>query len=113
MKISRLESMRGGWFVGDFQPSLFTTPHAEIAVQHFAAGDCAPAHYHKVAQEITVIISGLAMMNEILLVAGDIAVVPPGETVTFTALEATTTVVVKTPSVMEDKYIIPNNKKVD
>lgn len=113
MKISCLEAMRGGWFVGNFQPSLFTNPHAEVAVQHFAAGEWAPAHYHKVAQEITVIISGLAMMNEQLLVAGDIVVVSPGETVTFTALEATTTVVVKTPSVMGDKYLIPNNKKVD
>lgn len=112
MKISRLETMRGGWFVGDFQPSLFTTPHAEVAVQHFAAGECAPAHYHKVAQEITVIISGLAMMNEQRLVAGDMVVVSPGETVTFIALEATTTVVVKAPSVMEDKYLIPNNKQV-
>lgn len=113
MKISRLETMRGGWFVGNFSPSLLTTSHAEVAVQHFVAGECSAAHYHKVAQEITVIISGVAMMNEQRLVAGDIVVIQPGEPVIFTALEATTTVVVKSPSLAGDKYLVTANKDIE
>lgn len=105
--------MTGGWFVGDFTPSLFTTPHAEMAVQHFAAGYCAPAHYHKVAHEITVIISGVAMMNDQRLIAGDIIVVQPFEIVEFQALEDTTTTVVKLPSVAGDKYLITSSNAVD
>lgn len=113
VKVSRLDDMTGGWFVGDFSPSLFTTPHAEVAVQHFAAGYCSPAHYHKVAHEITVMISGVAMMNDQRLIAGDIIVVQPFECVEFRALEATTTVVVKSPSVSGDKYLITARKNVD
>lgn len=113
MDIFKLDALTGGWFVGNFTPSLLTTPHAEVAVQHFAAGDRGAAHYHKLAQEITVIISGAAMMNDQRLIAGDIVVIQPLEIVEFWALEATTTVVVKTPSVSGDKYLMPARNEID
>lgn len=114
MQITRLDTMRGGWFVGDFTPSLLVTPHAEVAVQHFCAGDRSPAHTHRIALEITVIISGVAVMNGVTLVAGDIVTLQPGDVAEFSATEDTTTVVVKSPSVAGDKYLVdavPRNTK--
>lgn len=102
--VHRLDGMTRGWFVGDFEPSLVRMDAAEVAVQHFAAGEVEAEHHHKLATEITVIVRGRAIMCGRELVAGDIIVLPPGTATSFQAIEDTTTTVVKTPSVLGDKY---------
>lgn len=104
MRLSKLSDMTKGWFVGDFTPSVLKTDAAEVAVKSYAAGTVESRHLHRIATEVTLIISGRARMNEILLGAGDIALIEPGEAADFEALTDVTTVVVKTPSVMGDKY---------
>jgi hypothetical protein len=59
---------------------------------------------HRIATELTLIASGRVTMNGRTFVAGDIIILEPGEPADFAALEATTTVVVKMPSVSGDKY---------
>ncbi len=100
----RLEDMRGGWFVGAFSPSLAHLEAAEVAVQHFAAGQVEPEHHHRVATEITVLVSGRAIMCGREIAAGDVLVLPPGTTTAFEAIEDCVTAVVKVPSVPGDKY---------
>jgi quercetin dioxygenase-like cupin family protein len=100
----RLNEMIGGWMVGDFEPSCLRTAACEIACKLYAAGDTEPAHVHRIATELTLIASGRATMNGRTFVAGDIIILEPGEPADFAALEPTTTVVVKMPSVRGDKY---------
>ena len=65
MKTSKLSEMKGGWFVGNFEPSLYKTNDVEAAVKSYKAGTYENSHYHKIATEITVIISGEVKMNGI------------------------------------------------
>ncbi len=106
MKSYTLGSMKGGWFVGDFEPNCLRSPDCEVACQSFHAGQYEPTHVHKVAREITVVVSGHACMAGQELRAGDILMLEPGEPADFKALEDTKTVVVKVPSVIGDKYFV-------
>ena len=105
MEVRKLKDMVRGWFVGNFEPSCFSTEVVEVAVKNYKAGDKEAAHYHKIATEITEILSGKVRMNETELIAGDIAIVYPGEIVEFEALEDSSNVVVKIPGALNDKYL--------
>lgn len=94
-----------GWFVGGFEPTLYKTTDVEVAVQRFNKGDKEASHCHKVATEITVIVSGKARMKGHILAAGDILRIEPGEFTDFEALEDTVTTVVKLPGALNDKYL--------
>jgi hypothetical protein len=102
--VRRLDEMVGGWIVGNFEPTCLKTAACEVACKHYAAGDHESAHVHRVATEITLIASGRARMNGREYIAGDIVILDPGDATDFTAIEATTTVVVKMPSVAGDKF---------
>lgn len=104
MKTFRLEDMTKGWFVGGFDPAVIKTDAAEVAVKSYAAGALEPRHMHKIAPEVTLIVSGRVRMNDAEHGAGDILLIEPGEAADFEALTDVTTVVVKLPSVAGDKY---------
>jgi anti-sigma factor ChrR (cupin superfamily) len=106
MIVSQLDTMRGGWFVGAFTPSCLPLDVCEVAIKHYRAGDYEAAHVHRVATELTAIVQGRVEMNGRVLVAGDIATLAPGEAADFRVLEDCITVVVKSPSVAGDKYIV-------
>lgn len=53
---------------------------------------------------MTVIVDGLVRMNDAIYKSGDIIILEPGDATDFHALEDTTNVVVKVPSVAGDKY---------
>lgn len=97
--------MTRGWFVGNFDPSVLNTDVAEVGVKTYAAGSVEARHVHKVAPEVTLILSGEARMNEEIYQAGDIVLIEAGEDTDFEALTDVTTVVVKVPSVKGDKYL--------
>ncbi|MDR2123610.1 MAG: hypothetical protein LBP38_01310 [Desulfovibrio sp.] len=112
MKTAKLYDMINGWFIGNFEPSLYKTDAVEVAVKAYKKGDYDEKHYHKVATEYTVIVSGRARMNGVEYEAGDIIVMEPGEVTDFEALEeGTSDVVVKIPSVNYDKYTIYKKEK--
>lgn len=104
MRVFKLAEMSKGWFVGDFTPTALRTQTAEVAVKSYVAGAVEGRHVHKIASEITLILSGSARMNEKHVGAGDIVVLDPGDATDFQALTDVTTVVVKLPSVPGDKY---------
>ena len=105
MKNFHLDSMIKGWFVGDFSPTAFSTKDCEVAVKNYKAGDHEGAHYHKVATEITVIVSGSVRMLGKKWHAGDIIVLEPGTVTDFEALTDAVNVVVKVPGAKDDKYL--------
>ncbi|MFP3524596.1 cupin domain-containing protein [Pantoea sp. SIMBA_072] len=101
---SRLTDMTGGWFIGDFFPAAYRTPDTEVAVQRFPAGYCGAPHHHRVATEVTLLLTGEANMAGEHLTAGDILTLSPGTSSAFEALTDCVTVVVKHPGVLNDKY---------
>lgn len=104
MTVHQLNQFTKGWFVGEFTPTLVATPHAEVGIKIYKAGDMEPSHHHKVATELTALISGRVRMAGIILLPGQIISLTPGESSDFEALEDSVTVVVKTPCVPGDKY---------
>lgn len=106
MKVNKLQDMTKGWFVGNFEPTLFNTDQFEVAVKKYKAGDKEQKHYHKVATEITVVVSGMVLMNGATYNSGDIITIEPGEATDFEALSDSITTVVKLPCVKDDKYIV-------
>ncbi len=105
MKISKLSDMTRGWFVGDFEPTLYRTRDCEVAVKTYAAGDYEEKHYHKIATEISVVIYGRVRMFDEEFCENDIIIVEPGDETDFTALVPTQVCVVKIPGAVNDKYL--------
>ena len=105
MHKNHIESMVRGWFVGNFEPTLYNTDNVEVGVKKYNAGDSEEWHYHKIATEITVILSGRVEMNGVIYSEGDILTIPPGEGTDFRALTEASTVVVKLPGATNDKYL--------
>ena len=105
MKIAKLDNMTKGRFVGAFEPTLINTNDVEVAVKEYKCGDSEGVHYHKIATEITVIVSGKVKMNNIIYNKGDIVVIEPNEATDFEALENTICTVVKYPGASDDKYL--------
>jgi hypothetical protein len=104
MIVRSLNDMVGGWMVGNFEPTCLKTSACEVACKHYDAGASEAAHVHRIATEVTLVASGRVAMNGRTFAAGDIIVLQPGEATDFRALEKTTTVVVKMPSALGDKY---------
>lgn len=106
MKTAKLDDMIKGWFIGNFEPSLCKTNDVEVAVKKYNKGDFEDKHYHKIATEYTLIISGRVRMNNKEYKEGDIIIMEPYETTDFECLEDNTiNVVVKLPGANNDKYL--------
>ena len=106
MKTAQLEDMVKGWFVGGFEPTAFSTESCEVGVKDYNVGDKEAAHYHKIATEITVLLSGSVRMRDQVWSAGDIIILEPGDITSFEALSDAVTVVVKVPGALNDKYVV-------
>lgn len=104
MKTAKLSDMKRGWFVGNFEPTLYKTNDVEVAVKSYSAGAYEKKHYHKIATEITVVTKGTIRMNGKEYTAGNIIIVEPNEATDFFAVTDAENVVVKLPGANNDKY---------
>lgn len=106
MKRFRLEdSGARGWFIGDFPEAVFRTKDFEICYQDNPRGKT-PSHVHKELTEITLVISGQALLNGELFGPGDIHILYPGDVSQLEYLEQTQVVTIKTPSIPSDKHLL-------
>ena len=105
MEYNNLDDMFRGWFVGDFAPTALSTSACEVAVKRYKAGDKEARHFHKIGTEVTLVLLGSASMNGVVLNEGQIVTINPGESTDFMAITDVTTVVIKTPSIIGDKYV--------
>ena len=105
MKYTQLDAMTKGWFVGAFAPTAYATEACEVGLKHYKAGEVEAAHYHKIATEITLVVSGRVRMVDREWSDGDIITLAPGEITDFEALTDAACVVVKTPGALNDKYL--------
>lgn len=106
MKTYNLSMMKNGWFVGSFSPNALCTNECEVAVKKYLKGDKEKKHFHKVATEVTLILEGEVKMFDKLWSSGDILTIAPGEATDFEAMTDSITVVIKTPSLIDDKYYV-------
>jgi quercetin dioxygenase-like cupin family protein len=106
MELSKIKDFVGGWFIGNFEPSLDNREDFEVSVKYYKAGDVEKRHLHKLATEYTVIAKGKVKMNNEIIEEGTIVKIEKNESTDFEVLEDTITLVVKTPSVKNDKYIV-------
>ena len=104
MKIFTLDKFLKGWFIGNFEPSVMKTNDFEVAVKFYKEGDKEKAHFHKVAQEYTIITEGTFEINGEMYTKGDIIHFEPHDVSHFQCIEDGSTTVVKIPSVVNDKY---------
>ena len=98
--------MKRGWFVGYFTPAVIHTKTCEVALKKYRAGERESLHYHKIATEMTLVVSGRIYMCSQEFNEGDIIVVEPGEKTDFISITDSINVVVKIPSAFDDKYFI-------
>lgn len=106
MKEHDLKDMINGWCIGDFTPSIYKTKDFEMAVKRYKAGVIETAHKHKIAKEITIVVEGLIMMNNKEYGKNKIIIVEPGEINQFHSITDSVLVVIKTPSLIGDKYLV-------
>jgi len=106
MKIVKLSDMTNGWFIGNFEPTLYKTSDVEVAVKTYKSGDTEEAHFHKVATEISVVVSGIVEMYDMCIEVGNIIVLEPGEITAFRSITDSIIVAVKIPGAINDKYLV-------
>ena len=106
MELFKLADLKGGWFAGQFDPTLYRTGAFEVAVKQYKKNDYEKKHYHKIATEFTVISYGKVEMNNVKYETGDIIRIDPGEATDFRVLsDVAITTVLKVPSISNDKYV--------
>ncbi len=105
MKKYNLQNFSKGWFIGNFEPSLFSTDQFEVAVKFYKKGDSETSHHHKISTEYTIVNQWRFRMKDMVLEVGDIVLIHPNESTDFECLEDGSTTVVKIPCSKNDKYI--------
>jgi quercetin dioxygenase-like cupin family protein len=104
MIVSDIKDMFRGWFIGNFEPSIFKSKDFEVGILFHSKGEKWPKHYHKEAVEINVLLTGKMIINEKLLLPGNIFLIEKNEIADPEFLEDCTIVCVKSPSIPGDKY---------
>lgn len=106
MKKYYLKEMKKGWFIGNFEPSVFRTTLFEAGYKIHRKNQYWPAHYQQLAIEINLVIDGKVKINNDVFTKGDIFLVEPREVVKPEFLTRCKIVVIKIPSLPQDKVII-------
>jgi len=103
MNSYNLNDFKNGWFIGDFNPSLYKN-NFEVGIKKYKKGDKERKHYHKYSKEFTIIVAGAVKMNGTVYCKDSIIQINENESTNFESLEDTITVVVKTASIEGDKH---------
>jgi len=98
MKVDRIENMKGGWFVGNFEPSAYKTSDFEVSYKLHPAGEKWDYHYHTEVTEINYLVRGEMTLQNKLLTSGDIFTLQPFEIADPTFHTDCEIICVKTPS---------------
>ena len=98
MKVNRIENMKGGWFVGNFEPTAYKTSEFEVSYKVHPKGEQWDFHYHTEVTEINYLIRGEMTLQNRLLTSGDIFTLEPFEIADPEFLTDCEIICVKTPS---------------
>lgn len=101
----------GGWFIGDFVPTMLATKDFEACIKRYSVGDREPLHYQLLATEFTLVISGRCRIGSYTLGPDDVLRINPLEAADFEALTDVVLVAIKTPSISSDKRLCDPDDK--
>lgn len=105
MELEKLSNFFGGWFIGNFYPSMLQTDSFEVSVKRFCKGDKEALHHQLSATEFTLIVSGECRIGNHLLSQDEIIRIDPFESADFEAITDVVLVAIKTPSIPLDKVL--------
>ena len=106
MRIDKLENFTKGWFIGNFDPAILKTDQFEVGIQYHTVTDVVEPHYQRIATEYNLVIEGTLSVNGWIASAGDIFVYEPEVVCNVKFLSDCVIVVVKTPSIPDDKVVV-------
>lgn len=106
MEIISVDGFTGGWFIGDFEPTVLRTKDFEVAFKEHRAGEHWATHYHQLSDEINYLISGEMEINDIKLVGPVVFRINKGEISRPVFITDVKLIVVKVPSIPGDKHEI-------
>lgn len=104
MKVHKITEFFRGWFIGNFNPSVLKTKDFEVGLLTHKQGEHWPKHYHALATEYNLLISGKMIIKQTKIEPGDIFIIEPNEIADPIFLEDCTVLCIKTPSEPGDKY---------
>lgn len=104
MKITRIEDYTRGWLIGDFTPSLLRTKDFEVGILRHKKDEVWPKHYHRLADEYNILISGKMTINSSEINEGDVFHIEKNEISEPKFLTDCIVLVIKVPSAIGDKY---------
>lgn len=106
MNLYKLEEMVGGWFVGNFSPTAFTTEDVEVSYKKHPKGEIWDLHYHEHVTEVNLLVRGEMILQGKKLVSGDIFILEPYEIADPKFLDDCEIVCVKLPGIAKDKVVL-------
>jgi len=106
MKVGNVSDTHRGWVIGDFEPSLLRTKDFEVGILKHPKGEKWPAHYHKIATEYNILISGTMRLCDVELFPGNTFILEPNEIADPIFHEDCLIVCIKVPSNTSDKYLV-------
>ena len=106
MDVYHIGDFKGGWFVGDFEPTLLRTKAFEVGWKVHPRHEGIEPHIHHQVTEYNLLAHGRMRVNGRELAEGDLFVLHPGERVDAVVLTDVAHVVcVKEPSIPADKTL--------
>ena len=103
MKKYMLSDMFGGWFIGNFEPTIYASKDFEVCLKRYKMGDKEPAHFQNIATEFTLVVSGRIRLGDSYFTENDIIEIEPLEIADFESLTDSIVIAIKTPSIPSDK----------
>ena len=108
MRRTSFKNSKTGWFIGSFPEALFSV-NFEVGIRSWKANTSELIHYHKLADEINLILEGSCLFifgkHVEKCQKDDIIIVERNEKCKFVALTDTKLLIIKTNSDQYDKYI--------
>ncbi len=105
MRTFSFTDMKGGWFAGPFTPTAFHTEACEVSFKVHSKGEVWPAHYHRIATEVNLLVQGSMTICGAEISAGTVFVIEPGEVAAPVFHTDCHIVCVKVPAARDDKII--------
>lgn len=105
IKTGCIHEFKNGWLMGNFVPSLVKTEDFEIAIHRHQASTGGGDHIHKIATEYNIVIDGEVVLDHTISIRQNgYWITEPGQSFDVYFKEYTTLLVIKLPSVPDDKY---------
>tara|TARA_B100001094_G_C18187164_1_gene804568 strand:- start:2527 stop:2859 length:333 start_codon:yes stop_codon:yes gene_type:complete len=108
MDVNNLKHMKGGWLIGNFEPSVFKADF-EVGIHKHKKGEFHQDHFHKIGTEINCVLEGIVKINGKQFLQDDIFILYPYEISQVEYITDCKILVARSHSIPSDKYICEVN----